>query len=99
MPTRVTDQKLKEKRTMEEGAVLTEATIGRWITVYVATLLGLESETIDPAAPLASYDLDSVDAVEMALRFESTFGRPIHPETFMDGSKSISALAEQLADR
>lgn len=83
---------------MEDTAVLTAETVKRWITVYVATLLNLESATIDPAAPLANYDLDSVDAVEMAMRFECAFGRPIHPESFMDGVKSIGALAEQLAD-
>lgn len=83
---------------MVNSTVLTAATVNRWITVYVATLLGLDSGTIDPAAPLANYDLDSVDAVEMAMQFECAFGRAIHPESFMDGGKSIGALAEQLAD-
>lgn len=82
---------------MEELTVPTVTTVNRWITVHVATLLGVDSGTIDPAAPLSTYDLDSVDAVEMAMRFECAFGRPIHPESFMDGDRSITSLAQQLA--
>lgn len=83
---------------IEESSVLTAATVHRWITVYVATLLDMTSDTIDPTVPLANYDLDSVDAVEMAMKFECAFGRAIHPESFMDGDKSIDELAERLAD-
>lgn len=83
---------------MEESPVPAAAAVHRWITVYVATLLGMQSDRIDPTAPLATYDLDSVDAVEMAMQFECAFSRPIHPETFMVGDQSIDALAKRLAD-
>ncbi|NYZ11328.1 acyl carrier protein [Azospirillum sp. RWY-5-1] len=83
---------------MEELTVPTVTAVNRWIMVHVATLLGVDSGTIDPAAPLSTYDLDSVDAIEMAMQFECAFGRAIHPEIFMDGDRSIDALAEQLAD-
>ena len=82
---------------MDEGTPFSVAAVTRWITVYVATLLGMDSDTIDPAAPLATYELDSVDAVEMALRFEIAFNRPIHPESFMDGTPSIEQLGKRLA--
>ena len=81
---------------MEDRSVLTPATVNAWITVHVATLLGLDSSMIDPAAPLENHETDTVDAVKMALQLESECGRPIHPESIVERDKSIDARAERL---
>lgn len=80
----------------------TSAAVGRdellnWMKAYLATLAGRAAENLDADACLGAYDLDSVDAVEMALEFERAFGFAIHPETFLNAEASLPDLAEALS--
>ena len=70
--------------------------IQRWIVVYLAVISGEDSATIDVDASLSTYDMDSVDAVEMAMQFEKTFGREIGAEFFLRSKPSLKELAEQI---
>lgn len=70
-----------------------------WMMAYLATICGLPADAMDPAQPLAAYDLDSVDAVEMALELEKAFGLVLDPETFLESRNSVSAIADALAGR
>ena len=66
----------------------------RWIVVYLAVISGEDSDTIDPDMPLSHFDLDSVDAVEMALQFETTFDRQIGAEFFLAANATVRGLDE-----
>lgn len=70
--------------------------IQRWIVVYLAVISGEDSASIDIDASLAAYDIDSVDAVEMALQFEKAFGREIGAEFFLRSEPSLRELAGQI---
>lgn len=68
----------------------------QWIQNYLAELIGETIETIDINLPLSSFDLDSIDAVMMAMKLEEAFGFSIHPETFLDGDASIRDSSERI---
>lgn len=74
------------------------AEIERWMVLYVAIVVGVDADDLDPGSPLASHDLDSVDAVNMALEFEDAFSLEIGPETFLDGDATLAAIAARVAD-
>ncbi len=70
--------------------------IQRWIVIYLAILVGEESDTIDVDAPFSRFDLNSVDAVEMAAEFEKAFGCEIEPEFFLIDTPSVSEMVPRL---
>lgn len=70
--------------------------IERWILLYLAVLGGTPVEGLDAEAPLAGHDLDSVDAVQMAIELEKIYGFEVEPELFMQGEQSAREIAEML---
>lgn len=68
----------------------------RWMTIYLATLIGEPVESLDVSDPLSEYDLDSIDAVTMAIETEQKFGVEVHPETFLASDASIAEIASRL---
>jgi acyl carrier protein len=72
--------------------------IERWIVVYFAVLTGRSSEAIDLDQPLADFDLDSVDAVELTSEFEKAFGHELDPEFFLRGGRSLREVVAGLAE-
>ncbi|MDQ0347348.1 acyl carrier protein [Ancylobacter vacuolatus] len=70
--------------------------VRRWIVIYLAVISGEDSDTIDLDSRLSHFDIDSVDAVEMALQFETTFNRPIGAEFFLVSELTIRELAGQI---
>lgn len=73
-----------------------EQAVYGWMVTYLAVLTGRESGGIVPTDRLSAFDLDSVDAVEMALHFEQEFGFAINPETFLVGDLPLAEIAGQL---
>ena len=75
--------------------------ISRWLVVYLAVLTGQDSDSIDLSQQIADFDLDSLDAVELAAQFEKTFGHELDVELFLQGAKSlgdvVTAMAETVA--
>ena len=69
-----------------------------WIKIYLAVLIGEPSESIDTTSPLSYFDLDSLDAVNLALELEDRFGFAVHPETFMDYNASINDISLRLSE-
>ena len=69
----------------------------RWMTLYLAVLIGEPSETIDTSESISFFDLDSVDAVTMAIELEDKFGIVVHPETFLNPQSSIDYISDRLA--
>lgn len=74
-----------------------DQTIGRWVVLYIAIISGEDADTLDLSAPLSYFDVDSLDAVEMAFEFEKKFAREVDPEIFMDSDRTIVQLIEALA--
>ena len=70
--------------------------IRRWLVVYIGVLVGEASESIDMDAPFSRFDLDSVDAVEMAAEFEKAFECEVGPEFFLQGTTSLREMVPQL---
>ena len=73
-----------------------DSRIERWLVVYIAVITGEDSDSVDVGAPLSRFDLDSVDAVEMAQEFEKAFARRIGPEFFLQGDQSLRQLVPRL---
>lgn len=67
----------------------------RWMKIYLATIVGDPVDSLDVLDPLSEYDLDSIDAVTMAIEMEQKFGIEVHPETFLLGHLSISDIANK----
>lgn len=82
---------------MSELKIADPEALSRWIKVYLATVVGDPADSIDSSAPLSEYDLDSIDAVTMALEMEKMFDISVHPETFLDGDASIDDIVEQMS--
>ena len=76
-----------------------ESRLRRWIVVYLAVLVGQDSDAIDIDIPFRHFDLDSVDAVEMASEFEKAFGYAIGPEFFLNGDTTVRDMAGDLVHR
>jgi acyl carrier protein len=71
--------------------------IQRWVVVYLAVLTGRDSDHIDIDTPFSRFDIDSVDAVEMAAEFEKAFGYGIGPEFFLQSVPSVREMVEHLS--
>ncbi|MCQ4162084.1 phosphopantetheine-binding protein [Roseomonas sp. GC11] len=76
-----------------------EAGIRHWMLLHLAVLAGEPVESLSAEEPLARHDLDSVDAVQMALELEKALGLELEPELLMDGRQNVAALAAMLAGR
>ncbi|MEP4039079.1 acyl carrier protein [Pseudophaeobacter sp.] len=70
-------------------------TLQRWMKIYLATLIGESVDSLDTSDPLSEYDLDSIDAVTMAIEMEQKFDIEVHPETFLASETSILEISNQ----
>lgn len=70
-------------------------TLQRWMKIYLATLIGESVDSLDTSDPLSEYDLDSIDAVTMAIEMEQKFDIEVHPETFLASEASIFEISNQ----
>ncbi|EGV27895.1 phosphopantetheine-binding protein [Thiorhodococcus drewsii AZ1] len=81
---------------MSENSVLSADALRRWLTVYLATVIGEPSESIDTRVALSTYDLDSIDAVTMAIELEKKFTLKVHPDLFLLGHSSVEDVVAEL---
>jgi acyl carrier protein len=72
--------------------------IRRWVVVYLGVLVGEDSRSIDIDVPFSRFDLDSVDAVEMAAEFEKAFRCEVGPEFFLQSAPTIRAMVPRLVE-
>lgn len=70
--------------------------IQQWLTVYLANLLELPYEDVDPTIAFANYGLDSAAAVGMTGELETWLGQDVDP-TLPYIYTTIEALAQHLA--
>jgi acyl-CoA synthetase (AMP-forming)/AMP-acid ligase II/acyl carrier protein len=64
-----------------------------WLIHWLAQKLGISPNTIDPEAPILSYGLDSLGAVELEREVNEKFGIEIHLADFLENN-TIRALVE-----
>ncbi|WP_421725958.1 acyl carrier protein [Bauldia sp.] len=72
--------------------------IRRWLIVYLAILVGEPSESIEANVPFSRFDIDSVDAVQMAAEFEKAFAVEIGPEFFLRGELTLDEMVALIAE-
>jgi amino acid adenylation domain-containing protein/non-ribosomal peptide synthase protein (TIGR01720 family) len=72
--------------------------IAAWLQSQLASSLGLHAALIDIDRPLSSYGLDSLLALELTHRIETTLGVSLPLVSFLQ-SQSIRQLAAQALDR
>ena len=70
--------------------------IERWLLLHLAVLAGEPVEQIDPQAPLAVHDLDSFDAIHLALEIREVFGCEVDPELFMVRDRTVAEVVALL---
>lgn len=75
---------------------MTKDQILRRVTLNFAVVSGRPSESVAPDETIGSFDIDSVDAIEMAMQMERELGYEIDPELFLRGDLTLGAVAEAL---
>lgn len=75
---------------------MTRDQILRRVTVNFAVISGRPSESIEPSETVGSFDIDSVDAIEVAMQMERELGCEIDPELFLRGEATLGALADAM---
>ena len=79
------------------GAPRRETDIREWLIQRFAARANMPADAMDPRASIASYGLDSVDAIGLAGDLETWLGRPVSPTLAFDHA-TIDALARHVAD-
>ena len=72
--------------------------IAAWLKSQLASSLGLSFAEIDIERPLSVYGVDSLLAVELTHRIETTLGVALPPVSFLQG-RSLGQLAEQASSQ
>ncbi len=75
---------------------MTRQDLADWMILYVAVLIGEPSESLSLETPLAEYDFDSIDAVNMALELQDRMDTPVDTELFLDSSRSLLEVLNSL---
>ena len=75
-----------------------------WVADLLAEMFELERSTLTPASNLyADLDIDSIDAVDLAVKLKQMTGKRLQPEVFKtirtigDVVDALAALSEQAA--
>lgn len=53
-----------------------------WLSQTLQDMFGLDPARITPAANLAELDIDSIDAVDVVMKFNGLTGKRVPPEVF-----------------
>ncbi|UNS95068.1 acyl carrier protein [Streptomyces tubbatahanensis] len=80
----------------EDRAAHSLEELSDWLAGEVAALLGCPPETVDRAASMGEYGLDSIAGLTLATAIEDRLGTEVDPVVVWD-HPSIDALAAHLA--
>lgn len=61
---------------------MTKAEINDWLVNTLHEMFDLARERIQPDANLADLDIDSIDAVDVVVKFKALTGKRVQPEVF-----------------
>lgn len=78
------------------GSSFTAEEIESWLISYLADILEIPSEEIDPAANFDEFGLDSALAISLTGDLEEWLGRKINP-TLLYNYTTIDSLSKNLA--
>jgi acyl carrier protein len=81
----------------EAGGLATRERIGSWLAERVGYYLERSAESIDPAAPLSQYGLDSVYAFALCGDIEDLLEISVEPTLVWD-CNTVNALTEHLCE-
>ena len=82
-------------QTSTDNFARSAADIQNWMAEYIADLLGVESEEVDPELSFDRFGLDSAAAIGMTGALEDWLGTEIDPTLVYD-YPSIKAMADHL---
>lgn len=76
---------------------LTAAEIQSWIVTYLADLLDIEPDEVNPSIPFDRYGLDSATAVGLTGDLEDWMGKKLDPTLLYD-YPTVETFAQHLAE-
>lgn len=79
-------------------SVTTREEIGHRLRLHIAVMTGRDSGTIDGGETIGSFDIDSVDGIELAMQMEQDLGQEIDPEIFLRSEATLDHIVDRLAD-
>lgn len=91
MTTQITSQ------VRDSDGIPTAIEIQDWIVVYVAELLEVDADEIDPSVPFERYGLDSASAIGMTGDIENWLGRKIDPTLLYD-YPTVASFSQHLVE-
>lgn len=92
------DNKLSPNDVQESNyEKVSSETIKSWLTNYLAKLIGIESENIDPEVNFDEYGLDSELAIGLTGDLEIWLGRRINP-ILLYNYTNIETLSKKLSE-
>ncbi|MFE5566573.1 acyltransferase domain-containing protein [Amycolatopsis japonica] len=83
---------------MTQENLLTAISIEKWLTVRLATVVGIDPRSIDPEERFSRYELDSLRAVGLLGDLGAALGKPLRP-TLLWENPTIKLLAEAASAR
>lgn len=81
----------------EDNGLPTAVEIQDWIMAYIAELLEVDADEIDPTVPFERYGLDSASAVGMTGDIENWLGRKIDPTLLYD-YPTVTSFSQHLVE-
>jgi len=79
---------------MNDAVKADRSVLERWIKEYIAGLIGEPFESIASDMQFLEFDMDSIDAVTMALEMEKALNMDVPPEIFLDGLTTIEEVLD-----
>lgn len=61
---------------------MTKEEIYQWLSTTLQEMFELDAARITPEANLADLDIDSIDAVDVVVKFKALTGKRVQPEVF-----------------
>jgi acyl carrier protein len=68
------------------------------LKLHIATMTGRQSSSISGGELMGSFDIDSVDGIELAMQMEQELGQEIDPEIFLHSGSSIDHIVDRLVE-
>lgn len=80
---------------LSENVKASKEELTNWCRQYVADLLEIPAESVDPAADFDRLGLDSALAVSLLIEIEERYGVDLPPEALFD-NPNLNAVADYL---
>lgn len=68
------------------------------LKLHIAVMTGRSADSIDGSDTIGSFDIDSVDSIQLAMEVEKDLGHEIDPEIFLRSGSTIDHIIDRLID-